>query len=168
MFSTNDGSVSLVFGATVCKTVRPILSDRCLSVLSVCNVGVLWPNGWMDRDETWRVGRPRPWPHWVRWGPTSPSPKGAHPQFWAHMLWPNGWMDQDATWYGGRPKRGRSQVDVLLKRINAGKRRQRHTIAQILGFSDAKDRGKTQSGSCTPSGGAKCRWSRLKLATFHK
>ena len=45
------------FWATVCKTVRPILSDRrlfcpaCLSVcpdLSVCNFGVLWPNGWMD------------------------------------------------------------------------------------------------------------------------
>ena len=32
----------------------------CLSCLSLCNVGVLWPNGWMDRDETWHVGRPRP------------------------------------------------------------------------------------------------------------
>jgi len=29
------------FGATVCKTAGPVLSDRCLSV---CNVGVLWPN----------------------------------------------------------------------------------------------------------------------------
>jgi len=29
-----------------CETVRPMLSDRCLSV---CNVGVLWPNGWMDK-----------------------------------------------------------------------------------------------------------------------
>jgi len=27
----------------------------CLSVLSVCNVGVLWPNSQMDQDETWRV-----------------------------------------------------------------------------------------------------------------
>jgi len=45
--------------ATVCKTVRPMLSDRCLtvclSVLSVCNVGALWPNGWMDPDETWHA-----------------------------------------------------------------------------------------------------------------
>jgi len=24
-----------------------------LSVLSVCNVGVLWPNDWMDQDTTW-------------------------------------------------------------------------------------------------------------------
>ena len=30
--------------ATVCQTVRPMLSD-CLSYLSVCNVGILWPNG---------------------------------------------------------------------------------------------------------------------------
>jgi len=35
--------------ATVCKTVRPMLSNRCQSALSVClsvcEVGVLWPNG---------------------------------------------------------------------------------------------------------------------------
>ena len=67
------------FGATVCKTVRPMLSVRCLSCLSVCNVGVLWPNGWTDQDETWRAGRPRPWPHCVRWGPSSPFPKEAQP-----------------------------------------------------------------------------------------
>ena len=40
------------FGATVCKTVRPMLSDRCLSVCPVClsgyDVGVLLSNGWMD------------------------------------------------------------------------------------------------------------------------
>ena len=51
------------FWATVCETVRPMLSDRC-PVLSVClsiyNVGVLWPNDWMDLDETWRACRPRP------------------------------------------------------------------------------------------------------------
>ena len=46
------------FWATVCKTVRPMLSDRCLSVLScpvlsVCDVGVLWPNGLTHQDETW-------------------------------------------------------------------------------------------------------------------
>ena len=31
-------------GATVCKTVRPMLSV----CQSVCAVGVLWPSGWMD------------------------------------------------------------------------------------------------------------------------
>jgi len=44
------------------KTVHPILSDRC-PALSVCDVGVLWPNGWMDQDITCYVGGPRPWPH---------------------------------------------------------------------------------------------------------
>ena len=45
-----------------------MLSDRCLSCLSspVCDVGVLWPNGWTDQDETWHAGRPRPQPHCVR------------------------------------------------------------------------------------------------------
>jgi len=41
-------------------------SAVCLSVCPVCNVGVLWPNGWTDQDETWHAGRPRPWPHCVR------------------------------------------------------------------------------------------------------
>jgi len=46
--------VARSFWAIVCKTVRPTLRDRCLSViLSVCNVGVLWANGWMDQDATW-------------------------------------------------------------------------------------------------------------------
>jgi len=39
------------------KTVRPVLSDRCmpdcLPMCLSCNVGVLWPNGWMDQDATW-------------------------------------------------------------------------------------------------------------------
>jgi len=56
-----------------------MLLDRCLSVLSVCPVCALWLNGWTDQDETWRAGRPRPWPHCVRWGPSSSSPKGAQP-----------------------------------------------------------------------------------------
>jgi len=38
----------------------------CLSVLSVCNVGVLWPNGWMDQDETCYRGRPLSRSHCVR------------------------------------------------------------------------------------------------------
>jgi len=60
------------------KTVRlDYRSVVCLSCLSVCNVGVLWPKGWTDPDETWHAGRPRPWQHCVRWRPSSPpSPKG--------------------------------------------------------------------------------------------
>ena len=54
----------------------------CLFVSPVCNVGVLWPNGWMDQDETLCAGRSWPWPHCVSWGPT----KGAQPyQFSANI-----------------------------------------------------------------------------------
>ena len=83
--------MTATFWATVCKTVRPMLSDRCLSVCPVCpccpvcNVGVLWPNGWTDQGETWHAGRPRPWPHCVRRGPRYPSSKGPSPQFSAHV-----------------------------------------------------------------------------------
>jgi len=94
--------------ATVRKTVCPMLSDRCLSCLSVCNVGVLWPNGWMDQDETWHAVRPRPWAHCVRWGPSSPSPKGAQSH---NFRRPNGCIDQDATWYGGRHRPRRLLLD---------------------------------------------------------
>jgi len=37
----------------------------------------LWPNGWTDQGETWDAGRPRPWPHYIRWGLSSPSTKEA-------------------------------------------------------------------------------------------
>jgi len=53
----------LNFWVAVCKTARSMLSDHCLSV---CNIGVLWPNGWMDQDETWHGGRSRHWPQCVR------------------------------------------------------------------------------------------------------
>jgi len=103
----------------ICKTVRPILSDCCLSVcLYVClsvtlvycgqTVGkkgtnprhqifgphLLWPNGWMDQDATWYRGRPRPRRRCVRWGPSSLPLKGAQPPvFGPCVLWPDGWMD---------------------------------------------------------------------------
>jgi len=63
---------SAIFGRPFVKRFAPLLSDRCLSVLScpvclsVCNVGVLWPNGWTHQDEIWHTGRPRPWPHCIR------------------------------------------------------------------------------------------------------
>jgi len=50
---------------TACKMLRPMLSDHSLSV---CDVGILWPNGWMDQDATWYSGRPWPRQHCVRWG----------------------------------------------------------------------------------------------------
>ena len=40
---------------------------------------LLWPNGCMDQDATWCGGRPRPIRRCVRWGASSPSPKGTQP-----------------------------------------------------------------------------------------
>ena len=99
---------TLRFWATVCKTVRPMLSDRCLSYMSVClsvcpvcDVGVLWPNGWMDQDETWHAGRPRPWPHCVTWGSSSPPPKGRTPNFRPISVVPK-WLDESRCHLVGR------------------------------------------------------------------
>ena len=108
LLSYLTGFVSF-YWATVCKTVRPMLSVRCLYVVClycpVCDVGVLWPSGWTDQDETWHAGRPRAWPHCFRWGPSSPSPKGAHPPiFGRYLLRPNNCTDRDVTWYGARPR----------------------------------------------------------------
>jgi len=101
------------FGLIGC---RPMVSEilQFLGVLSacpVCDVRVLWPNGCMDQDETWRASRPRPWSHCVRWGPSYPSPKGHSPPiFGPYLSRPNGCMDQDATWYGARPRPRRLYV----------------------------------------------------------
>jgi len=79
---------ALCYQTVVCLSVL-----SCMSVSPVCNVGVLWPNAWTNQDETWRAGRPRPCPHCARWGPKSPSSKGAQPPvFSRYMLWPNGSM----------------------------------------------------------------------------
>ena len=61
--------------------------------LSLCNVGVYWPNGWMDQDATW--SRENSSAQVILWciGPTS-SPKGAqHPHFSTHV-----YCGQTARW----------------------------------------------------------------------
>jgi len=84
--------ITIVFGRPFVK--RFALCYRSVVCLSVCDVGVLWPNGWMAQDETWQWDRPRPRPHCVWWGPNSPSPKRRHsrppPIFSPCLLWPNG------------------------------------------------------------------------------
>ena len=49
--------VSFIIERTLQVTVRPMLRDRC-PVSALCNVDVLWPNGWMHQDATWYRGRP--------------------------------------------------------------------------------------------------------------
>jgi len=46
------------FWATVTSNDALCYWADVLSCLSVCNVGVLWPNGWMDQDTTWYGSRP--------------------------------------------------------------------------------------------------------------
>jgi len=50
-----------------------------LSVCLSCNVGVLWPNSWMDQDATWCGGGPQPRRHCVRWEPSSPTERDMKP-----------------------------------------------------------------------------------------
>jgi len=47
-------------------------------VYPVCDVGVLWPNGWVDQDASWYGGRPRPGRYCVRWLPSSPPDGKGH------------------------------------------------------------------------------------------
>ena len=48
----------------------------------------------MYQDESWCADRPRPWPHCVRWGPNSPSPRrGTHPNFRPIFLVAK-WLDE--------------------------------------------------------------------------
>ena len=72
-------ALCLVFGRPFVKRFALCYRTVVLSVCPLCNVGVLRSNGWIDQHETWHAGRPRPWPQCVRWGPSSPSPKGAQP-----------------------------------------------------------------------------------------
>jgi len=56
--------------------------------MSVCNVGVFWPNCWMDQDATWFGGRPRHRTQCVRWRPSCPLRKGHSsppPHFSVHV-----------------------------------------------------------------------------------
>jgi len=64
---------------------------------------LLWPNGWMHQHATWYGGRPRPRPHCVSWGPSTPTQKGAQPAiFGPCLLRKNSCIYQDTTWCGGR------------------------------------------------------------------
>jgi len=88
-----------IFAIVTSYSAALSLGDRwtvVLYVLSVCDVGVLWSNGWMDQGATWYRSRPQPRPHCVRWGPSSLQ-KGAqqpHPPFCPCLLWPNGYPSQ--------------------------------------------------------------------------
>ena len=100
------GGFSYNFWATVCKTVRPMLSVRCLSVLSVLSVTFVHCGQTVRRIKM-KLGMPvglGPG-HIVLDGTQLPSPKGhSPPTFGPYLLRPNVCMDHDVTWYGARPR----------------------------------------------------------------
>ena len=78
------------FWATVCKTVRPMLSDRCLSCLSVCpvlSVTLVYCGqtvGWIKMKLGVQIGLGRGYIV-LDGDPAPPFPKGHSPQFSAHI-----------------------------------------------------------------------------------
>jgi len=54
---------------------------------------LLWPNSWMDQNDTWHRSGPRFRPHCARWGPSFRPKKGHSPQFSAHF-----YCGQTARW----------------------------------------------------------------------
>ena len=88
--------------------VRPVLSDRCLSVLSCLSVTLVHCGqtvGWIKMKLGMQVGLSPG--HIVLDGdPAPPPPKGHSPPiFGPYLLRPNGCMDQDVTnGYGARPR----------------------------------------------------------------
>jgi len=92
------------------------------SVLSFCNVGVLWPNGWMDQDATWYGGGSRPSRHCVRWGSRSPSRKEAKQP---HLRG----LRAQANLHSVRINRGPSSLSTVAKRLDRGRPRpMRHCV----------------------------------------
>jgi len=76
----------VVFAQPFVKRFKLCYRTIIWPVLSVWDVDVLCPNGWMDQDGTWHGGRPRPRPHCVRWGSIPPTREAASsPQFSAHV-----------------------------------------------------------------------------------
>ena len=69
------------FWATVCKTVHPMLSDRCLSCLSVTLVYCGQTVGWIKT----KLGKVVGLGHIVLDGDPAPPPKGAQSPFSAHV-----------------------------------------------------------------------------------
>ena len=101
---------ALCHETVVCLSVCPVLSCPVCPSVTLVYCG----QSWMDQDETWRAGRPRPKPHCPRWGPSSTSPIRGHspPILGPYLLRPNGWMNQDGTWYAGI---GLDPSDIVLE-----------------------------------------------------
>jgi len=104
-----DGFIS-IFLATVCKTVRPILSNRrpVLSVLYCLFLTLVYCRqtvGQIKMKIGTRVDLDPGHIVTVRMGTQLFLTQRVQPPIFSpYLLSQNGWTDQDATWYGGRPR----------------------------------------------------------------
>jgi len=95
---------SAVFGRPFVKRFALCYRAVVLSVLfcPVCDVGVLWPNGWMIKMKLGMEVGLGPG-QIVLDGDSAPPKKRAHtalpPILSPCPLGPNGWRDEDAIWY---------------------------------------------------------------------
>ena len=96
-------SFTAVLGRPLQVTVYRMLRDHS-SVCPVCNVDVLWPNGWMDQDSTWYGDRPPPRRHCVRC--LTEGTQQLSRLFGPCLLWTNGRPSQQllSSCSNGRPK----------------------------------------------------------------
>ena len=93
-YPTNWNNYTLIFGRQFVKRFALCYQTVVCLFCPVCDDGVLLPNGWMDQDETWHARRPRPGPHCVIWGPTSPLPqKGRAPSNFRPISFVAQWLD---------------------------------------------------------------------------
>jgi len=109
MFVTHNYPKPPHFWATVCKTVHPMLSDRCLSSLPVCPVCLLSEtNGWMDQHMKLGTEVGLVPGHIVLDGdPAHPAQKGhSSPNLW-HMSVKTKWLDGSRCHLACRQPRSR-------------------------------------------------------------
>ena len=89
--------ITKYFWVTVCKAVRPMLSDCCLSVLScpVClSVTLVYCGetvGWIKVPLGTQIGL-SPGNSVLDEDPASPPKRHSPPFFGRRLLWPNGWI----------------------------------------------------------------------------
>jgi len=128
----------------------------------------------MDQDETWRGDRPQPWPHCVRWEPSSTPQKGAQPpQFLADVYCGQtaGWIKMPLfspclLWPNGRPsqlllstcKVVDLQIQVVLSMI-AGTILVRCGILRLEWDMLVKVYYKLRKTGCPTRNGGKIGWS---------
>jgi len=67
----SSAPVTHIFGRPFVK--RFTLCYQTSVCLPVCDIGVLWRNGWVDQDETWHGDRPQTRIHCVRWDRAPPN-----------------------------------------------------------------------------------------------